>query len=534
RLMQISEENGEKAAFYNYYQLFKSLLVFNENLANDCHYLAAYVYLRDSRFDEAEAALSLIPEESDRYLKARYLQGLILVNQNDYDGAIELYEEISKKGDEEFRSKALLQLGYLHYETGQYKQALACFNQVSPESYYADRALLAAAWANFNQKKYDKAIDYVDYLVENYSSSETSYEAMMLSAHNKKLLNQNVPASRDLSFISNSSKALELSKRYYAERDLIVSQLNDLDRLEEEVIEQHNQSMYNFISELRFKLENALRRFEFHGTADGIMYEELQNERKAILEQIGELERIIAEAHANGNRDIARQAAQQRMRLVKALEVYQDRPFSVDYFSDYPLAVNEGATLYQKEVQTKLLSESAKEKQKIMASLSTIASMRAGLQHDPEHRAIGTDLAVLESQLNDLATEVSQVSSWFGENQIDLLETDFNSYADFSGFGLSNSTFSAIDATEEKISRLSQNINYIGSLIEEWQGELEQRELAQKKRIELEARKRFQGKIEAEKQDKEQYFKKNYFDESEREKGESEPEMKKPSGDGNN
>ncbi|MCH8873584.1 hypothetical protein IH824_12590, partial [candidate division KSB1 bacterium] len=339
RLMQISEKNGQIAAVFNYYNLFKSRPVVDQVLAGDCHYLAGTVYLNDSKFGKAEEALSNIPHDSRQYWKGRYLSAIILVNQEDYTAAIPVFQELADQAPADIKNNSYLKLGYLAYEMGHYVEALSYFKQVSPGFENFDQGLLASAWASFKQKNYDQTVAYIHQLAVNHIGSNARYEALMLSAHNKKLLNWEEPAERELRYVSSSGRASKLSERYHAERDLVVSQLNDLDRMEDVVIEQKDKVMYNFISQLRSRLKNALLGFEYHGTTSSVVYDELQNERKEILNQIDELEQVISEAHTNGNKEVAERAAKQRARLIRVLEVYKPESVAkVNYLSDYPLA----------------------------------------------------------------------------------------------------------------------------------------------------------------------------------------------------
>lgn len=517
RLLQISEKNGEMVVFFNTYNMLKSLLIIDEELKDKSHFLAGYVFLNDGKFEEAREALAQISEESKYHQKALYLQGIVLINQENNVAAIKFYEELAQKADTELRNKILLKLGYLHFEQGEYDHALENFKRISPDLEEFDHSLLAAAWTSFKQKDYEKTIEYANKLVTTYMTSDATYEALVLSAHNKKLMNRHEPAAQDLSYLANSRKAADLSQRYHAERDLILSQLNELERLEAEVIEQKDKSMYDFISQLRTKLQLALVRFEYVGTADGLMYEELQKERKTILNQIDELEGIIAKAHETGNKKIARRAARQRARLVKALEVYSQDQFSVDYFFDYPVAVREGVANYEKAVSNKLIQESEQEQKKINKSLQAVRVLKDIARKDGDLHAAATDLAILEKELSELGVRTHQIQTWLSENEVQTIDTDFNHVADFSGFGLSNATFAAMDDREEKISELSQNISTINSLIREHKAELELRKLKQQKEIERLEKQQREDQLKLQKLKGEQYFKETYFDKEEHE-----------------
>ena len=518
RLMLISEKSGQTAAVFSYYNLFKSWPVVAPELASDCHYLAGYVYLNDSKFEEAQDALSNISEDSNHFWKGRYLSAIILVNQDDTTAAIAAFEELADKSPADIKNKAQLKLGYLAYEMGHYGEALSYFKQVSPRFENFDQGLLASAWTSFKQKNYEQTVSYIDQLAENHIGSNATYEALMLSAHNKKLLNLQEPAERDLRYVSRSGRASDLSERYHAERNLVVSQLNDLDRMEGVVIEQKDKLMYNFISQLRSQLQNALLGFEYHGTTGSVVYEELQNERKKILIQIDELEQVIFEAEANDNKEVAERAAIQRARLIRVLEVYKPESVAkVNYLSDYPLATKEGTANYQNEVLSKLMHESADERRKIQETLQTARLLQDKAASGADHLAAETDLAIVENDLSGLAVETSQLQVWLAENQVEIIETDFDRLADFSGFGLSNLTFIAMDDRASTISNLSFNISRINLLMQERSAEIEWKKMEHERELQRLEKEQRQEALNIKKQDRTRYFEELYFDKEERE-----------------
>jgi hypothetical protein len=113
-----------------------------------------------------------------------------------------------------------------------------------------------------------------------------------------------------------------------------------------------------------------------------------------------------------------------------------------------------------------------------------------------------------------VANRMERLELWLSENRVQEVETNFNQWADYSGFGMSNIVKGEIQDDSEKIYSYSKNLAYIGDLIESHKRELE----ARVARLEAEMKRR-QEEIEAEKRRKqrlelEELFKHGYFDTS--------------------
>ncbi|MFQ5822714.1 MAG: tetratricopeptide repeat protein [bacterium] len=533
RLMIINEKLGNINDFYKYFDILKSdSNKVDRRCYNLCNYLAGYVKLKDSKFDEAEEALSNVVKDSKYYLNARFLLGIVFVNQQNYTNAIEIFKDLSYRDNYPWtdpqatfiRNNSLLKLGYIHYELGEYEEALKYFNSVSPGFSDYDKSLLGAAWTNFKQGNYVQTIENVNRLFQNYLASNYTYEALVLSAHSKKLLKKQDSALRDLQYVANAQRVLELSDQYNSERNSILNKLTELDQIEEKILERRDKELYKVSSQIRDHLQKMLLQFRHHGTTGSLVLESFEDERKAIIKQLEELDRIITQTDASGEKEIVNDAYKQRERLMKALDEYQvDKSIqNINYFLEYPLATKEGIVKYRKGILSNLIQQLEQERQRIqdnLKNLQILQSKNSDSVHDLDAKL---ELEILKEDLNILKNRSIQFRAWLAENQVQELNTDFARWADFSGYGISDMTFQNIKERDSKISKLSSNINSINQILEERRRTLEQTmgEFDEEvKRIEEELR---NEQIEIERREKEKYFKELYFDTSKREDKEKE------------
>ncbi len=536
RVLVIYQRLHQLAAFDQYFRHLQSL---GDNIDRatyeKCQYLAGYVYLKQSRFAEALQALAQVSPDSPYHLTARYLFGLSYINLGDYDQAKAVLAELADQAGSPatdartalVRNYAALKLGFLHYERGEYEAALAYFDRVSPGLHEFDQALLGAAWAHLKLGHYAQTVAYAERLTRENLASTHAYEARLLGAHAKKLLHQDEAALRDLRYVANARRILELTERYNREQRRVVEQLATLDQLESEILDRRDPHLFAITKQIRQDLQNALQQFRERGSTGLLLLEGYEEERQAILAQIAELDRMIADAFERGDGRVLQEAHQQRERLLKALDVYQAdlNVRNVNYFVDYPLAVKEGSEKYRKGIVERLDRALEQETRRVHARLTEIQAMKqalTGQRRDPEAQA---SLAMLEQQLRALKHRLSRFQIWLADHQVQELQTDFDQWADFSGFGMSDAAFATMREKEEAILQLAENKQSITSILEQRKSILEQRLRAFEEEAQRIERKLHQEKIEQEKKNREEYFEKSYFDTSDKETGgeESQP-----------
>lgn len=527
RLLLIHERSGNLAAFHRYFDLVEAnAATLERNCREQCNYLAGYVYLRTGEHESARNVLELIPKGSKYYMTAQYLLGIVHANAGEYTSAIKIFEDLANRENYPWtdpqttflRNNALLKLGYVHYELGEYEKALSYFESVSPGFQGYDRGLLGAAWSNLKRGEYETAIQKVRKLFNDYLASNYTYEALVLSAHCKRILNRRDEALRDLRYVANARGVLDLSRRYNAERKEILDQLSELDRIEQEILDRRDRNLYQVTAQIRDQIQDLLLEFRHHSATGTLLLDELQQERQGVFRQIEELNHLIDEAQATGQKAVVDAAYHQRARLIKTLETYQaDASIrNVNYFVDYPLATKESVATYRKEVLSDLLREMEDERQRIARKLAEARQLQRTKANGTVTSAT-LDLEILQEDLEKLRDRSSRLKAWIEDNSVEEINTRFDQWADFSGFGMSDITFANIEEREEDISELAYNVSAINHVLEERKRALEKRLErfdAEVRRIQEELQ---QEQIQMEKKEKEKYFQELYFEVQDRE-----------------
>ncbi len=525
RLLAINYAYHLDSEFFKYFDRLKEFDNLDREDVAKAHYLAANLLMKQRKFEEANLVLESISSNSKYYMAAQYLQGIALLNLDLFNQAKNIFESLIDANNYPWtdlnvfmiRNEALLKLGYLHYQRGEYERALAYFDQLSKGSDNYDDGLLGQAWSKLKTGQYNSAIGKVELLCSNYLMSNYTYEALVLSAHCKRAQHQTQAALTDLRYVANAKRALNKMNEYNEERARVLDQLDELEVLEEKVLEQQNRELYPKIVRVRDLINEALTSFKFRGAASSSVVEEYSNERKLILRQLDEFEKIISFAETNNNQQMLTDATKQRDRMLAVLKQYQlnQSLSSVSYFMDYPLAAKEGGVIYRRGIFNNIVDNLLLEKRTIQNDLQIVTEL-AGI-NAASKIDIAIDLEMLEEDLNDLNNQLNKFQVWLGSYQIDELETQTVQWADFSGFGISDINFGLFREKNQQALGLSHNLSQIESLLEKKRNELEEKIL----RFDSEVRK-IQSEMEAEKVrleklEKEKYFQEIYFETKTRE-----------------
>ena len=508
-----------------YQQIEKAASTMEPKILTRARYLAGYYFLSQEQFGAADSTLGLIPNDSKYGLAARYLQGVAQVNRGNGASALVLFKEIVAKealpwsgpAITMIRNNALLKLGFIYYERGELEEALKYFEQVSRGTENYDQTLMGKAWAELRLGNVDQSMLQIQTLTQGYLVSDYTYEAKVLSAHCKRLLDQPEAAMRDLRYVSNAHGVLETTRDYNEERAQIAAQMNELERMERDVLEKQDAAMYEIVAKARQNLQATLLNINYRGPKGDLQGEEFADERRKILEQLQGLDEIIEDARKIGMVEVEQDALMRRNRLIKTLDQYRaDAAIEkVNYLVEYPLAVKESGAEHRKEVVQSLMAHLESEQQSLQADIDSLRALAAVPGKKPTNLTI--DLKILQDNLVQLRQRMERFQTWLATYEVEDVQSDFERWADFSGFGMSDLTLQELDRREQKINADSRHLASIDQVLRDRRTALERRIKRfddEMKRIEAEL---LAEQVELDKREHEKYFENVYFDKSESE-----------------
>jgi TolA-binding protein len=139
---------------------------------------------------KAKALILQIGENSKFYPRGKYLEGIILYKQGNFQDSVEafkntvrlLHPKTGKFRDDWLREKAFFQLARVHYEHKQFNYALFYYNHIHRDSEAWLESLFEASWAWFRLGKYQKSLGNLITLDSPFFREEYFPEGLVLKA----------------------------------------------------------------------------------------------------------------------------------------------------------------------------------------------------------------------------------------------------------------------------------------------------------------------------------------------------------------
>jgi len=548
RLMTIAHTlKWEKEFFVYYHRLDSSASLSGEHkgksgataldarLVERARYVAGYYNLILQKYSDAETALSLIPPSSRYHYAAQYLRGIAQTNLDNLAEATRHFQYIADAGpgikepiiglaladptNTLIYNNALMRLGYIYYQRGEADTAIRYFEKVSRGVENYDQALIGLSWSYLKKGDLDKTIVTTGSVLGNYLSSNYQYEAMVLAAHCRRLLDQPENALEDFRYVTNAHGVLELAGEYNAERAQILAQLGEIGRIEKQALEHQDRQLYGIVAEVQQTLVGMMNNFGYRSNNGTMMVEAFSEERQNIYRQIQQLDGVIKEANALGLIDVAREAVARRNRLVQVLETYQaDRSIAnVNYFINYPLATKESGAAYRRQVVLNLFKAMAAEQERLKENLATANRLITARGAAPVNVAL--DLKAVQEDFKNLKYRMDRFQTWLSTYNIDEVATDADHWADLSGFGMSDIAFQQINQREQRIDLYSQNLASIDNILRDRKDTLEDMLRTFDKEMRKLEESLINEQVRLDKLEHETYFKTSYFDKATSEGG---------------
>ncbi|RMG16842.1 MAG: hypothetical protein D6729_10145 [Deltaproteobacteria bacterium] len=144
----------------------------------------------EQSFAEADRLLGGISDQTKFYPKALFLQGLILYQRGDANGALAKFKEVVKLTsprtgrlkNTDLRDLAYMQLARLHYEHKQNVFAAGYYNKIPRDSEQWLQSLFESSWAYFRLGDYERALGNMVTLHSPFFADEYFPESLILKA----------------------------------------------------------------------------------------------------------------------------------------------------------------------------------------------------------------------------------------------------------------------------------------------------------------------------------------------------------------
>ncbi len=139
---------------------------------------------------KSKAMILQIDNKSKFYPKGKYLEGVVLYKQGNFQQAVESFKEVVKLlnpkkarlRDDILREDAFFQLARIHYEHKQFRYALFYYDKIHRDSIAWLESLFESSWAWFRLGQYQKALGNLITLDSPFFREEYFPEGLILKA----------------------------------------------------------------------------------------------------------------------------------------------------------------------------------------------------------------------------------------------------------------------------------------------------------------------------------------------------------------
>ncbi len=495
---------------YEKIQLFRSQI--DSNTWNTLTYLMAYAEFQNMQFEAALSHFLRIMPGHPFYYPALYMAATCQVNLGQEELAMQSYQTIvteleNKKSNPalgQIRNNALLKLGLSLYEKGQNERAIAMLNRVSSNSDYYDLSMMGKAWSAYRAGRPGEALMNAEELLQTSAVSNYTYEAKLLAASAKELLGNKEEALSDL-------KQLYKTARQDASGSASVgsSGSSDVDALLDVSQERRTQSLMREAKKIQAFMHGSGETMQRAGTEVGP-----NNGWFGMLDQqFSNLDTLEQEAQRRKDMATVTQIRTLRSQLMGLMGDQNDREeeTSGENGRAEDLIRRLGETEYLNYTFDLLIQQIRHEKELSSGDMKQISDMiRKARTQDQFDLSI--QLEIRQDELEAYLQRLNQYEVWLLENIPQATQMDISQWANFSGYGISNITFSRIKDLESRMNDLSNTIHDLNGVIQQKQLVFEQRIqelLSDVAKIEQEMSREERRRDQLE---KDHYFETQYFD----------------------
>jgi len=473
-------------------------------------YLIGHGFFREGQFVKAIQALNHVRERTPYFYPALYLKAACYSNLNDNQNALKVYvhlvEERNESGDPilaQIQNNALLKLGLIYYETGEDAKAVACLNQVSTDFKYYDLSLMGRAWSAYRAGRPGEALYNVETLLQDNIVSSYSFEASVLAARSKELLGQKEEALDDMKQLYNMGNPSS---------DL------GYEGLGSSVQDRSSRNDATEANRVRLKealgIRDFLKRSSSLSVGETSSSSQLDSKVDTVSLRLTDLDRLESEASARNDVAAMTEIRSLRSILMKTLE---DHSGSDTHSGDEdPLSVQLGTSNYLQYLFRSLLNEIQNEKQSTNLSLLNLQAQVERVDVNNQFdQAIQSEIQI--DELQDYYLRLNQFEVWLKEDFPEDYQAELSQWTQFSGYGISNITFSRIKQIESQIIRIASAETSLSRVYAEKQTELEGRIQALLDDVERIEKQMSEESQKQEDREREQFFQKEYFEKQSRE-----------------
>ena len=186
RLLELYAESGDVEAFRALYD--SEIVSGRVKPTPQIVYSLGRAFYRQGDRATAASTFSQVPDGGQWKAKATYYLGVIAVVEERLDEAVTYFEQtaelsIDSADGRRVHDLALLALGRIHYERGEYLPAAEAYNRIGGDSEYQADKLYEVIWTAIKQKRYADALNNIEIFLLAFPEHRYSAQLMLNQGH---------------------------------------------------------------------------------------------------------------------------------------------------------------------------------------------------------------------------------------------------------------------------------------------------------------------------------------------------------------
>lgn len=168
-----------------FYEVYRTWILSGKVPPTDAvRYTVAKSFYRQGEFARSKAMFTELSPESSYYPRARYFLGTVLAREGQYKDALAEFERArAARPSAEVEELTNLAIGRVHYELGNYADAVAAYQRIpSTSDYFADQ-LYELVWTFIKQEAWVDALDSIEIFLVAFPDHAYSMTMRLYQGH---------------------------------------------------------------------------------------------------------------------------------------------------------------------------------------------------------------------------------------------------------------------------------------------------------------------------------------------------------------
>ncbi|RMH61758.1 MAG: hypothetical protein D6677_11155 [Calditrichaeota bacterium] len=460
----------------NYFREMQNVVSTTDQFYQEALLKAINAAYNGSLYEEAVNMAFEVEPNSPVYNYARYIQAEAQAGARNFEDALATFGSIlnDRSLEPDFRFDILAKMGFIRYEMGQPREAIALFNQVGGNYSRYDRVLMGYGWSYYKMeiekvlvqsRNFSQAKKYLEVVIDDYPNSEYYLEAKTLLGYINQLELDTNGALENFRYAYNAKNIKDLSDNLNVEQAELESIVKTAKRLEKKALLKNNPVAYSRAQQMLQTVTDPLNKLKYQDLSP--VSAAANNERSRLQKQLAELDRLKVKAEEKGNKVALDKIDDLKLKIYRALNdmpVFESSPLGFNYFDEHPLARKESVVEHENAKVDKMRQDARKEREKVIREINKLEMAIRNARARRDYRKVA-NLSVSKDRFQDLLKKMDYIQTWTYSLKKRKTNINLSRWSDYGAFGLANVNFAVRNLQKQQIGQIRDQIQKINDLL---------------------------------------------------------------------